>query len=161
MPDDWFVVNVSEAPAFRHERCGTSVRFESPEARFPEYGINIRKLQPGQPNGRYHSENVQEDFLVLSGERVAIINGEERALHAWDFLHCPAGTEHIFVGAGNGPCCILMVGARGPDKQLNYKVNDVAARYDASVSAPTSTPREAYADWPSEYTPTQLRWPPA
>jgi uncharacterized cupin superfamily protein len=97
---------------------------------------------------------------VLSGQCVAIIDGEERPLRAWDFLHCPAGTEHIFVGAGDGPCCILMVGARRPDKRLDYKVNDVAARHGASVSEPTSTPGEAYADWPSEFTPTQLRWPP-
>ena len=113
MPDDWFVVNVADAPALRNERGGTSVRFESPEAPFPDLGIGIRELQPGQPNGKYHSENVQEDFLVLSGECVVIIDGEERALRAWDFVHCPAGTEHIFVGAGEGPCHILMVGARG------------------------------------------------
>ena len=66
MPD-WFVVNVADAPAFHNERGGASARFESPEARFPDFGINIRELQPGQPNGKYHSENVQEDFLVLSG----------------------------------------------------------------------------------------------
>ena len=160
MPDDWFVINVADAPAFHNERGGSSVKFESTEDRFPEYGINIRELQPGQPNGKYHRENVQEDFLVLSGECIAIVNGEERPLRAWDFLHCPAGTEHIFVGAGDGPCHILMVGARRPHKRLDYHPNELAARHGASVEEPTSVPSEAYADWTREFTPTQLNWPP-
>jgi uncharacterized cupin superfamily protein len=160
VPDDWFVVNVADAPALRNERGGTSVRFESPEAPFPDLGIGIRELQPGQPNGKYHSENVQEDFLVLSGECVVIIDGKERGLRAWDFVHCPAGTEHIFVGAGEGPCHILMVGARGPDQRLHYPVNELAARHGASVSEPTSVPAEAYADWSREFTPARLLWPP-
>lgn len=160
MPDDWFVVNVADAPALRNERGGTSVRFESPEAPFPDLGIGIRELQPGQPNGKYHSENVQEDFLVLSGECVVIIDGKERALRTWDFVHCPAGTEHIFVGAGDGPCHILMVGARGTDQRLHYPVNELAARHGASVSEATSVPSEAYADWSRVFTPARLLWPP-
>ncbi len=73
--------------------------------------MNIQVLQPGQPNGKYHSESVQEDFLVLSRECLAIIEGEVRRLKAWDFVHRPAGTEHVFVGAGEGRCAILMIGA--------------------------------------------------
>ncbi len=83
--------------------AGPWAAFENPEAPFPDFGINIHVLQPGQPNSKYHSESVQEDFLVLSGECLAIIEGEERPLRAWDFVHCPAGTEHVFVGAGDGP----------------------------------------------------------
>jgi uncharacterized cupin superfamily protein len=157
----WFVVNVADAPAFDHARGGATVTFESPEARFPELGINIRMLEPGQPNGKYHSENVQEDFLVLGGECVAILEGEERRLRAWDFVHCPAGTDHIFIGAGDGPCAILMVGVRRPDKTLHYPISELAARYGASASQSTSEPAEAYADWPAEFTPVRLRWPPA
>jgi uncharacterized cupin superfamily protein len=158
---EWFVVNVADAPAFDHMRGGAAVTFESPEARFPELGINIRVLAPGQPNGKYHSESVQEDFLVLAGECVAILEGEERRLRAWDFVHCPAGTEHIFIGAGDRPCAILMVGARRPDKTLHYPVSELAARYGASASKPTSEAAEAYADWPAEFTPVRLSWPPA
>jgi uncharacterized cupin superfamily protein len=136
------------------------VPFESPEARFPEIGVNIHALQPGEPNAKYHAEEAQEDFLVLSGECLVIIDGQERTLRAWDFVHCPAGTEHVFVGAGNGPCAILMIGARGPDRGVRYLVNETAARYGASVTEPTSSPAEAYADWSSEFTPTRLDWPP-
>jgi uncharacterized cupin superfamily protein len=157
---DWFIVNVADAPALRHERAGSYVRFESPEARFPEIGINIHVLQPGEPNGKYHAEEAQEDFLVLSGECLVIIDGEERPLRAWDFVHCAAGTEHIFIGAGDRPCAILMIGARGGDRGIHYPVNETAARYGASVTSATSSPAEAYADWPGGFTPVHLDWPP-
>lgn len=157
----WFVVNVADARALRHERRGLRVAFETPEERFPELGINIRVLEPGQPNGMYHSESVQEDFLVLSGECIAILDGEQRQLRAWDFVHCPAGTEHTFVGAGQGPCAILMVGVRRPGATVHYPVNELAAQHGASVAEPTSDPDEAYADSGRDFTPTRLSWPPA
>ena len=156
---DWFIVNAAEAPALRHDRAGTYIRFESPDHRFPDFGINIHILRPGEPNGKYHAEEAQEDFLVLHGECIAIIDDQEHPLREWDFVHCPAGTEHIFVGAGTGPCAILMVGARGPDRGIRYPVNALAARYGASVTRETPDPKEAYADWPGEYTPTHLDWP--
>jgi uncharacterized cupin superfamily protein len=156
----WFVVNVADAPARRHERGGVAVTFEDPDDRFPDFAINIRVLEPGQPNGLYHSENLQEDFLVISGECLAIVDGEERTLRAWDFVHCPAGTPHIFVGAGDGPCAILMAGARSPDKELHYPVEELAARFGASVERETSDPAEAYAGWSREFTPADVVWPP-
>lgn len=157
---DWFIVNVADAPALSHPKGGTYVRFESPEDRFPEIGVNIHVLSPGEPNGKYHREDVQEDFLVLSGECLLIVDGGERRLRAWDFVHCPAGTEHIFVGAGDGPCAILMIGARRPGRTVHYPVNDIAAAYGASVSRATSSPKEAYADWAEPFTETRLAWPP-
>jgi uncharacterized cupin superfamily protein len=161
MPD-WFVVNAADARALKHERSGTGIAFEDPDERFPEVGINIRVLNPGQPNGKYHSENVQEDFLVLSGECILIIEEEERRLRAWDFVHCPPGTPHIFVGAGDGPCAILMIGARNPDATIEYPVSEAAARHGASVTEATSDPREAYADWGGRASlkPTRAPWPP-
>ena len=159
MPEP-FVVNVAEARALAHPVSGTYVPFEPPDDRFPEYGINIHVLEPGQPNGRYHSESAQEDFLVLAGECLLILEGEERRLRAWDFVHCPAGTEHIFVGAGDGPCAILMVGSRPDDEELDYPPNEIAARYGASVRERTSSADEAYADWSPELTETRLDWPP-
>ena len=93
-------------------------------ARFPQVGIRLKALWPGEPNGMYHSEEAQEDFLVLAGECLLLIEGEERPLRAWDFVHCPAGTEHIFIGAGDGPCLILMVGARGDEVPIRYPVSE-------------------------------------
>jgi uncharacterized cupin superfamily protein len=157
----WFVVNVADSPAFHHAQGGWATRFESPEASFEQFGVNIRVLEPGQPNGRYHRERAQEDFLVLGGACTAIIDGDEHALKQWDFVHCPPGTEHIFVGAGDGPCTLLMVGARPGDNAVHYPVNEAAAAYGASVAEPTSDPAEAYADWSRTFTPGKLPWPPA
>ena len=100
---------------------------------------------PGEPNCLYHSESQQEAFLVLSGEGKLLVEGEERPIRQWDFVHCPAGTEHVFVGAGDGPCAILMIGARTPDEQLLYPVSELAARYGASAEEETRYGNEAYA----------------
>jgi uncharacterized cupin superfamily protein len=155
-----FVVNVADADAIRYAGSGTYVPFEDPNDRFPDFGINIHMLDPGEPNAMYHAESNQEDFLVLAGKCKAIVNGEERTLRQWDLLHCPAGTEHVLVGAGDGPCWILMVGARKPDATTHFPVNDKAAKHGASVSEPTSDARTAYAGWPSEPERTKLPWPP-
>lgn len=144
-----FVMNVAAAPTRSHPRRATIIEFEPDTAPWPDLGVNIQVMQPGQPNCRYHSEPVQEDFLVLHGNCIAIVDGEEHALRQWDLLHCPAGTEHVFVGAGDGPCAVLMIGSRREDA-AHYPVNPVAAHYDASVDKPTDDPAEAYADWRQE-----------
>ncbi len=161
MPD-WFVVNAADASALSHKRAGKSVMFDNLDEPFPELGINIRVLEPGQPNAKYHSETAQEDFLVLSGECIAILDDEERKLRAWDFVHCPAGTPHVFVGAGSGPCAVLMVGSRHPGVKYQFPVSDIAARYGASVSVATSDRAAAYADWggSDSIEPTKIEWPP-
>lgn len=161
MPADQpFVLNVADAPAFAHPRRATIIDFESDAAPWPDTGVNIQVMEPGQPNCKYHSEPVQEDFLVLHGECIAILDGEERHLRQWDFLHCPAGVEHVFVGAGDGPSAVLMIGSRREDA-AHYPVNEVAAKYDASVDEPTGDPAVAYAKWRrEERTPTTVTWPP-
>src|SRR4249920_1708074 len=113
----WFVVNVRDAQWLTSENgerppSGSECSFESQEFEFPQVGVGLHVLEPGEPNGLYHSENQQEVFLVLSGECTLLVEGEERLLRPWDFFHSPAGTEHIFVGAGDRPCVILMAGAR-------------------------------------------------
>jgi uncharacterized cupin superfamily protein len=143
--DGWFVVNVREAEWWVSESFGSGCGFESRELPFPQLGINLSVLEPGEPNCLYHSESQQEAFLVLSGECRLLVEGEERLLRPWDFVHCPAGTEHVFVGAGDGPCVILMVGARSEDEQLLYPVSELAARYGASAEEETPDPRTAYA----------------
>jgi uncharacterized cupin superfamily protein len=98
----------------------------------------------------YHWENDQEDFLVLAGEALAIVEGEERPLKQWDFLHCPAETKHTIVGAGDRPCLILCVGSRtmqGPGWG-GYTVDETALRHDAGVEQETTVPKEAYARFP-------------
>jgi uncharacterized cupin superfamily protein len=120
--------------------------FESREnAQFPELGINIGVLRPGQPACLYHEEGAQEDFLVLAGECRLLVNGEERPLRAWDFVHSPAGTGHVIVGAGDGLSIVLAVGARHEPESLRYPVSELAAKYGASADEDTADPREAYA----------------
>lgn len=142
----WFVVNVRDTAWITHDAFGAGCVFESREAApFPELGINIGVLQPGQPVCLYHEEDAQEDFLVLAGEALLLVNGEERPLRTWDFFHCPAGTEHVIVGAGNGPAVVLAVGARPDPERLRYPASELAARYGASAEQETPDPREAYA----------------
>jgi uncharacterized cupin superfamily protein len=143
--DGWFVVNVRDAAWWTHDAFGASVGFESREAFFPQFGFNIRVLDPGQPNCLYHRESFQEDFLVLHGECLLLVEGQERPLRTWDFVHLPAGTEHVAVGAGDGPCAILMTGARSEDEELYYPVSDVAARHGASATEATDSGGVAYA----------------
>ena len=143
--DGWYVVNARDARWWRNERLGQSAALEG-EPEFSEVGFNIHVLLPGQPNGMYHGESGQEDFLVLSGECILILEGKEQHLKAWDFVHCPPMAEHIFVGAGAGPCVIVMTGRRRVDAdEILYPVNEVAAKYDASVLEETTSPNEAYA----------------
>ena len=140
--DRAFVMNVADAPTASHPRRSSIIDFEPEGEHWPDLGVNIQVLQPGQANGKYHSEPVQEDFLVLSGECIVILEGEERPLRQWDFVHCPAGVEHIFVGAGEGPSAVLMIGSRRLD-EAHYPVNETAAKYDASVDEATDEPAEA------------------
>jgi len=141
----WFVVNVRDTEWMTSDTFGSGCVFESRENWFPQLGINISVLEPGRPNCLYHSESLQEAFLVLSGECRLLVNGEERLLGPWDFFHCPAGVEHVFVGAGDGPCVVLMVGARSEEEKLLYPVSELAARYGASAEDETPEPRVAYA----------------
>ena len=157
--DGWFVVNVAEAAWLTNAAFGARCVFEAdvpvvrsrPELelhRFAEVGIKLAVVAPGQPSGMYHAESDQEGFLVLAGECVLIVEGEERPLQAWDFVHCPPGTEHVFVGAGAGPCVILMTGRRSADKSIVYPGSEVARRHGAGVETETTSPSEAYAPFP-------------
>jgi uncharacterized cupin superfamily protein len=147
--EGWFVVNVRDMSNWRNDAFGGGVRFETREAEFPEVGINIRVLEPGKPNCLYHGENNQENMLVLHGECVLLVEGEERPLKTWDFVHLPPWTEHVMVGAGDGPSAVLMIGRRRPDEELLYPVSELAARYGASSEEDTPDPEKAYAPFPA------------
>ena len=159
--EGWFVLNLADALAVRNdEKGGATYPLEPREHRFADVGVHVDVLLPGQPNALYHSEGAQEGFLVLTGECTLLVEGEERTLRQWDYFHCPAGVDHVFVGAGDRPCAILMLGARPEVETLHYPVSEVAARYGASASKDTDSPDEAYADWPGEFAPMRLAWPP-
>jgi uncharacterized cupin superfamily protein len=145
--EGWFVLNAREAK-WLDGHFGAYTRFEG-EPRFPQLGFNIAVLEPGQPACHYHGENDQEDFLVLAGECLLLIEGQERTLRQWDFVHCPAWAEHVFVGAGDGPCAILAVGTRLSDEVI-YPRSELALRHNAGVETETREPRESYADIPPD-----------
>ena len=145
--EGWFVVNVRDAEWFSSQTRGAACWFaneygESP-IEFAQLGINVTVLEPGQ-SSVYHAEANQEAFLVLAGECRLLVEGEERLLRAWDFFHSPPWTEHAFVGAGDAPCVVLMVGAH-VSPEVRYPVSDLAARYGASVEKETSDPEQVYA----------------
>src|SRR5690349_11005958 len=143
----WFVVNVRDAEWWftetRGARCAFENEYGDPPVELAQLGINVTVLEPGQ-TVLYHAEGNQEAFLVLSGECTLLVEGEQRRLRPWDFFHAPAWTEHAFVGAGDGPCVIVMAGSRSsPDAR--YPVSELAARHGASVAEDTSDWRRAYA----------------
>ena len=157
--DGWFVLNLGDALAVRdEEKGGATYPLESREHPFRDVGVRVTVIPPGQPSSLYHSEAAQEGFLVLSGECISIVEGEERRMGLWDYLHCPPGTAHITIGAGDGPCAILMVGTRASDSTIHYPVEPAAAKYDASVDTATDSPKDAYAGRPPSE-PARSPWP--
>ena len=148
--EGWFVLGTRDAAWHRCEGRGSVCWFEG-QPEFPQVGINLFVLGFGEPMAMYHWEADQEDFLVLAGEGLLIIEGEERPLRAWDFVHCPAGAQHAIVGAGHAPCVVLAIGARdrstGEDWG-SYTVDDAALRHGAGVERETTQRREAYARFP-------------
>ena len=146
--DGWFVLNAREAEWRAGEGRGGICDLEG-EPEFPQLGIHLFRLGPDEPMSMYHWEADQEDFLVLAGEALLIIDGEERPLRQWDFVHCPAETKHTIVGAGSAPCVVLAVGARGarstgPDWG-GYTVDEAALRHGAGAEEETTDQNKAYA----------------
>ena len=148
--DGWFVLNARDARWRAAEGRGAYSILEG-DVDFPQLGIHLVTLAPGDAMSMYHWEADQEDFLVLSGEALLIVEGEERPLRQWDFVHCPPGTKHTILGAGSGRCLMLAVGARdrsiGPEWG-GYTVDEAALRHGAGVEQDTTDPDEAYARVP-------------
>ena len=145
--DGWFVLNARDA-RWRHAEGRGAFSVLEGELEFPQIGIHLVALGPGEPMSMYHWEADQEDFLVLSGEALLIVEGEERPLRQWDFVHCPARTNHVIVGAGDRSCLVLAVGARILTREPDwggYPVDETAQRHGAGVETETSKPEEAYA----------------
>ena len=155
--DGWFVLNAKDARWYHAEGRPALCNLEG-ETFFSQFGIHIVVLWPGQPMAMYHWEADQEDFLVLSGEALLIVEGDERPLERWDFVHCPPQTNHVIIGAGNRPCVVVAVGARilsvdNPDWG-GYPVDETALRHGAGVEQETSSPEEAYANVTPQRQPT-------
>src|SRR5579864_4901353 len=147
--EGWFVVNVRDAAWVTNDELADACTFEGEGTPpFGEVGYTLGVMLPGQPSGLYHRESNQESFLVLAGECMLLIEGEERRLRAWDFVHCPPGTEHILVGTGEGPCTFLGVGARSEPEHIVYPVSELALQYSAGVTTETTEPEKAYAEVP-------------
>jgi uncharacterized cupin superfamily protein len=118
---------------------------------FPQIGVSLFVLEPGEPIGMYHWESDQEDFLMLDGEGLLIVEGQERRLKQWDFVHCPPETRHAFVGAGDGPCVLLCASSRQFQKDGPwgfYCADETAARHNASSPEHTQDHAPAYARFP-------------
>jgi len=157
--EGWFVVNMTDAMSMGMDESQYGFIFEGAPGGFPHFGINVRVLGPGKPAAMYHAEAGQEAFLVLQGECMLIIEDQERRLRQWDFVHCPPHTAHVIVGAGDGPCLVLMVGARNAGPELVYPASETAARYGASVDEDTEDRQKAYAGW-TPPRPGRYPWPP-
>lgn len=149
--DGWFVLNARDAEWWKLRTGGGALCDFEGEPRFRQLGINLTRLEPGEPMAMYHWEADQEDFLLLSGEALLVIEGEERTIRQWDFVHCPPGTNHAIIGAGTAPCLVLAVGAREPSRGQEwgaYTVEERALRHGAGVQRETTEGSEAYARFP-------------
>ena len=144
----WFVLNARETRWRDYGPLGAACSFEGKRP-FKQLGVNLNVLNPGEPMSLYHRENHQEAFIVLAGKCLLIVEGQQRSLEAWDFFHCPRGTAHAIVGAGEGPAVLLAVGARGGRRGIRYPVAGAALAHGAGVGTDTSNPAEAYARFPA------------
>jgi uncharacterized cupin superfamily protein len=158
--DGWFVLNARDTRWRDYGPLGAACDFEGKRP-FKRLGLNLNILLPGEPMSMYHRERNQEGFLVLAGECLLVVEGEERSLRAWDYVHCPGGTEHVIVGAGDGPAVVLAVGARGGRKGVVYLVDAAALAHGAGVEEETTKSAEAYARFPpSSRSPYREGWLP-
>jgi uncharacterized cupin superfamily protein len=146
MSDRWFVVNLGDEAARWVERpgFGKRARLAPEDARFPQVGLHLSVIGPGDHSTLYHAEEAQEDFLVLRGSCTAIVEDEERPVRQWDLVHCPPGTRHTFVNTGDEPCVLLMIGAR-VGAAIVYPVSEIARSHGAGVDVETRSPEVAYA----------------
>jgi uncharacterized cupin superfamily protein len=157
--EGWFVLNLRDASWDTMPGRGAWTAWDTGGVR-QQFGLGVHVLWPGDAPGYYHAESDQEGFLVLSGECILVVEGEERRLRQWDFFHCPPGTAHITVGASEEPCAIFMTGARTAGKLLEYPVDPVAGKHGASVAQHATSSRDAYADLDRTITSVRSPWPP-
>lgn len=144
----WFVVNAADAAWMGHRGYGAYAPFESGDAPHAHLGYGFHVLMPGEPSTHYHGEVGEEAFVVLRGECKLLVEGQERTMRQWDVFHAPPWTRHGFVGAGDGPCVIWMMGARIEPDHVIYERDPVAVRYGAAAPEETTSPKVSYRDRP-------------
>jgi uncharacterized cupin superfamily protein len=142
---EWFVRNVADNDWFVNEQFGAR-SFLVPPGGDAQFGVRVHVLEPGKPSTLYHRETEQEGFLVVEGECLLIVDGEERPLREWDYFHCAPDVAHSFVGAGDRPCVMVTLGMRSGS--IVYERNDTALAHGASVEEETDTPSVAYEPFP-------------
>ena len=153
--EGWYVLNMRDAE-WRHADgrgavCVVADDFEGWRRGADQLGFNPFVLQPGEPNSMYHWEADQEAYLVVCGEAVLVIEGKERPLRRWDFVHLPPRTKHVLIGSGTGPCVVVAVGARehdGHPDSLGFTADETARRFGASVDKDTLDGGVAYGNVP-------------
>ena len=148
--EGWFVLNARDA-RWEHAAGRPAVCDFEGDVPFEQLGVNLNSLEPGEAMALYHRESDEEDFLVLAGEALLIIEGAEHRLKAWDFVHCPPGVGHVIVGAGEGRSLVVALGARArqdDEDSLAYPFDAVAVRHHAGVEQETTDASVAYAGLP-------------
>jgi uncharacterized cupin superfamily protein len=140
-----FVLNVPDA-RWLHNDMQSVCRFGGDgEAHFDDLGVSLYWLQPGRPMSLYHHEAGQEGFLVLRGECTLLVEGSERSLRPWDFVHCPSRTPHTISAADNEPALVIAVGARKEKGSARYPVEEIAIHHGAGVPDASTPAAQAYA----------------
>jgi uncharacterized cupin superfamily protein len=167
--EGWFVVNARDARWRERPGRGFSLAltgstdFEA-ETFFKQLGVNLAILSPGEPISIYHWETDQEGFLVLYGEALLLVEGQERTLRQWDYVHSPPGTNHAVIGAGDGPCAVLALGSRqfmATDEWGGYSTDELARRHGVGAEEDTPDPEAAYARFrETTFTPYREGWLP-
>jgi uncharacterized cupin superfamily protein len=142
---DWFVRNVADTEWWVNEKFGSRTMLVPSGS---QVGARVHVFEPGKPSTLYHRESEQEGFLVIEGECLLVVEGEEVRLGPWDYFHCPPGTTHSLVGAGDGPCVMVTLGRRGEDGTILYARDETALRHEAGVEQDTDTPAVAYEPFP-------------
>jgi uncharacterized cupin superfamily protein len=142
---DWFVRNVADNEWWVNEKFGARTMLVPYES---QVGVRVHVLEPGKPSTLYHRESEQEGFLVVEGECLLIVEGEERRLGPGDYFHCAPATTHSFVRAGDRPCVVVTVGRRGEGGTILYARDETALSHGAGSEQETDTAGEAYAPFP-------------
>lgn len=92
----------------------------------------------------YHHEAGEEDFLVLAGTPLLLVEEVERPLRRWDLVHCPPRTPHTIVNPSGEPTIIFALGARIERGSARYPRSELAGRHGVQGYGPTA--ELAYGD---------------
>ena len=145
----WYVLNARDARWWQRDGLGRWADLEG-DGDFPQLGMRIAVLQPGEPSGMYHAETGQEDFLVVSGECVLVIEGEERQLKAWDSSTVRRGPATRSSAQETGRASSSRsVRGRGTTRSSTPSTKWLRRTARASRKE-TPLPKEAYAPYPRE-----------